>query len=172
MCNNVSTRAVLSATLTGDPAGASRPPARSAGAGHPVEAAIEIVGVAALQMSVKDSSDPVAVGQRVTYTVRVKNAGTRAAKQVRVSAEVPEALRPTRGTGPGAAATVAGPKVTFPAVDALAPGAEATFVIEAEARLPGDARFAVEVRSPSQAQPLRAVEPTRVVAKDSRPFEP
>jgi len=57
-------------------------------------------------------------------------------------------------------------------LDTLAPGAETTFVIEAEARLPGDARFAVEVRSPSQAQPLRAVEPTRVVAKESRPFEP
>jgi uncharacterized repeat protein (TIGR01451 family) len=175
ICNNPSTRATLSATITGAPAaerdGATRP-VKPPTAARAVEAAIEIVGVPALQMSVKDSSDPVAVGQRVTYTVRVKNAGTEAAKQVRVSADVPEVLRPTRGTGPGAAATIAGPKVTFPALDTLAPGAETTFVIEAEARLPGDARFAVEVRSPSQAQPLRAVEPTRVVAKESRPFEP
>ena len=78
-------------------------------------------------------------------------------------------MKPTRGTGPGAKAAIAGQTVTFPAIDTLGPGAEASLVIEAEARIAGDAQIDVTVRSPSQAQPLRAVEPTRIIPSESRP---
>jgi uncharacterized repeat protein (TIGR01451 family) len=171
ICNNPAHRAVVTATASGKPDGGRDGATRPAPAAKPVEAAVEIVGVPALQLSVKDSKDPAPVGDRVTYTVRVKNAGTLAARKVEVVADLPAGLKPTRGTGPGREAVVNGPKVTFPALDALAPGAEATFVIEAEARLPGDARVAVEVRTASQAQALHALEPTRIIAGESRPLD-
>jgi hypothetical protein len=62
--------------------------------------------------------------------------------------------------------------VTFPAVDSLAPGAEASFVVEASAAIAGDAQCRVEVRSASQKEALQAVEPTRIVSGQGRPFEP
>jgi hypothetical protein len=161
--------------VTGTPVpdrdGATRP--KPVGPARPTETALEIVGVPALQVSVKDSVDPVVVGGRTTYLVRVKNAGTEAARQVEVVAEVPQSLRPTRGTGPGANATIADKKeafqLVFPPIDTLAPGAEASLVIEAEARIAGAAQLDVTVKSPSQSQPLRAVEPTRIIPKESSP---
>lgn len=173
LCNAVAPRAKLLAAVTGTPtaAGDRRSSGQPVGSDRPVETTIEIVGVAALQLSVKDSADPVPVGQRTTYLVRVKNGGTQAARKVEVSATVPEAMRPTRGTGPGPAATITGQRVTFPVLDALAPGAEASFVIEAEGRLPGDVRIEVTARCSSQGEPLRAVEPTRIIASESRPFD-
>ena len=172
LCAKASPRASMSATATATPSGGRPGTARPGPLGRSAETVIEIVGVPALQLSVKDSADPVGVGQRVTYLVRVKNTGSQAARKVAVVADLPEAMRPTRGTGPGAAATITGRRVTFPALDTLAPGAEASFVVEAEALTPGDARFAAEVHSASQTQALRAVEPTRIVNALSRPSEP
>jgi Domain of unknown function DUF11 len=176
MCNNAVTRAVLTANLTATPAAGSRTKPWSPA--KPTDAAIEIVGVPALQLSVKDSVDPIAVGQRTTYSVRVKNAGTQNLKGVAISAEVPsEKLRATRATGPGLAGRIVEDaaskcfKVTFPAVESLAPNAELTFVIEAEGLVPGDARVKFEARSTSQSQPLRAEEPTRILGKEIRPFD-
>lgn len=173
ICNTPAPRARLAVTVTGAPGtrGDGRSAGKTVAPDRATEATIEIVGVAALQLSVKDSADPVPVGQRTTYLVRVKNTGTQAARRVEVVVLVPESLRPTRGTGPGPAATVAGQKVTFPPVETLAAGAEASLVVEAEGRLPGDGRVEVTARCASQAQPIRAVEPTRVIASESRPFD-
>ena len=168
-CNNAVAGAKLSATAAASPVSDRGKPL---GPARPVEAAIEIVGVPALQLSVKDSADPVAVGDKTTYLIRVKNAGTQVARKVEVVADLPDQMRPTRGTGPGAAATVAGQRVTFPALDSLAPGAEASFVVEAAAAIAGDAQCRVQVHSASQKEALQAVEPTRIVVAQGRPFEP
>jgi uncharacterized repeat protein (TIGR01451 family) len=140
---------------------------------RPAQAAFEVIGIPALQLSIKDANDPVAVGQRTTYTVRVRNAGTLAARQVAVTAVVPNLLKATRATGPKTAGTITADKesarVTFPALDSLAPNAEATFVIEVDGAVPGDARFRAEARSLLLAHPLRAEEPTRVLARPTNP---
>lgn len=169
ICNNVAARAVMTATVTAAPVADRGKPVS---ADRPAEATLEIVGVPALQLSVKDSADPVAVGERTTYLIRVKNTGSQAARKVEIVADLADAMRPTRGTGPGAAAKIAGQRVTFPAVDSLAPGAEASFVVEATALIAGEAQCRVEVRSASQKEALQAVEPTRIVSGQGRPFEP
>lgn len=182
VCNNASGRAALRATVSATPVverdGARRPvslvkpfvPAR------PAEAVVEIVGVAALQMSVRDSADPVGVGQPTTYSVRVKNAGTAPARDVRVTAEIPRGtLRPTRAAGPAGPGKIAeqrepdGYAVAFPSLATLAPNAEATFVIEAEGLVPGDVRVRFAAGSPSQAHALNAEEATRVIRAEVRP---
>jgi uncharacterized repeat protein (TIGR01451 family) len=163
--------AVVSASPIVDRGGAVRPVSlvKPIGSERPVEVPFEIIGIPALQMSIKDAADPIGVGQRTTYTVRLKNAGTLAARRVELSADVPDVMRPLRATGPGPAGRADGSKVLFPAIDSLAPNAEATFVIEVEGRAPGDGRFRAEARSALLAQPLRAEEPTRVLGRESPP---
>jgi uncharacterized repeat protein (TIGR01451 family) len=171
-CANLASRAVVSATVAGTPRAERDGVVRTVslvkpiGSTKPAEAALEITGVPALQMSVKDSEDPINVGQRTTYVIKVKNAGTMAAKRVEVQAEVAaNIMRAIRATGPGQAGKIDGQRVTFPAIDSLAPNAEASFVVEVEGLIPGDARFRAEVRSPVLAQPLRAEEPTRILGR-------
>jgi uncharacterized repeat protein (TIGR01451 family) len=172
VCERLTDRAAVRATAAAAPAaeagGASRPPskARRVGPDRPVESPLEILGIPALQLSVKDAKDPIATGERTTYTVRVRNAGTVAARSVEVTAEVPKNLRPVRATGPGPAGRIEEERVAFPAVETLAPNAEASFVIEVEGRIPGDARLRVEARSALLTQPLRAEEPTRVLGQE------
>jgi uncharacterized repeat protein (TIGR01451 family) len=176
ICDQLSGRALLSATATARPAvegaAAGRSSlAKSVGPPRPVEAAFEIIGIPALQLSLKDSTDPIVVGQRTTYTIRVKNAGTLAAKKVTVSATAPESMKLLRATGPGPQGKIDGQQVVFPALESLAPNAEATFMVEVAGVNAGDARFRAEVRSVLLAQPLRAEEPTRILGRESRPTE-
>jgi uncharacterized repeat protein (TIGR01451 family) len=189
--NKPTDRAVVSAsaagTLTGNQDGGRRGSSTKTITAEPAKMAFAVVGAPALQLSVKDSVDPARVGQQVTYTIRVTNKGTQTAQRIAVVAwfpgdipaakpgetarEEPRELRPVRGTGPGAAATISEQRVVFPTLESLAPNAEATFVVEAEARIPGEGRLVVEVRSASQAQPLRAVEPTKIISSETRPFD-
>ena len=163
-CKNVATR-----TADRDGDGGGRRPGQAPGPGQAGRGGPRDVGVPALQLSVKDSADPVAVGQRTTYLIRVKNAGTQAAKTITVVADLPDELRPTRGTGQGAAATVAGQRVTFRALDSLAPGA-GQFRRRGRGRdrrrrpVPGGGP-----RHPRRRRP--ALEPTRIVVGQGSPFE-
>ncbi|MSR52930.1 MAG: DUF11 domain-containing protein [Gemmataceae bacterium] len=164
-CEKAAAKATLSANVSGTPSVSLIKPTTL---GRPATTSIEIVGVPALQMSLTDSNDPVGIGQRTTYTIRVKNAGTMAATKIEVGAEVPGLMRPVRATGPGAQGKIEGQKVTFPMLATLAPNAEATFVIEVEGLVPGEARFRAEAKSPALKQPIRAEEPTRVLGGPTR----
>lgn len=174
-CDKPTGKTTMVANVVGSPA-SSRDGAmktvsliKPVGPEKPVEAVLEIVGVPAVQVSVKDSNDPIGVGQRTIYTVKVKNAGTLAASKVAVAAEVPTLMRPIRATGPAQAGKIEKQAITFPTLASLAPGAEATFVIEVEALVPGDARFRVEVQSDKAGQPLRAEEPTKILDRLAQP---
>jgi uncharacterized repeat protein (TIGR01451 family) len=176
-CTRLAERTRILATVNGTPVadqdGLSRPVSLVKPLeGRSAELPVEILGIPALQISVKDADDPVGVGQQTTYTIRVRNTGTLAAKQVIASADVPKNLRPLRATGPGKPGQVDGQRIVFPPLDSLAPDAEATFVVAVEGSVPGDARFRAEVRSVMLAQPLRAEEPTRVLDRSSGPVRP
>jgi uncharacterized repeat protein (TIGR01451 family) len=162
--------ATASATPSADRDGIAVPVSRlrSITSEKPVSASLEIVGVPALQLWVKDGSDPISVGQRTTFTIRVKNSGTIAATKVDIAAELPNQLRAVRATGPNSQGKIDGQRITFTTLPSLAPNAETTFVVEVEGLVPGDARFRAEARSAMLAQPLRAEEPTRILGRESR----
>jgi uncharacterized repeat protein (TIGR01451 family) len=178
-------RAAVTAIAIAVPAVESRTgtPAKTVTTEPPAVAPFEVIGVPALQLSVKDSTDPVVAGQRTTYTIRVKNAGTLAARNVVVSAQLAQVanpvgpereepelmMKPLRATGPKMVGKIEKHQVTFPQIDSLAPNAEATLEVEVQALVAGDARFRAEVRSPQLTQPLRAEEPTRILGRESRP---
>jgi uncharacterized repeat protein (TIGR01451 family) len=169
-CEKLTAKTSLSATASGVPQVQDERPARASQAktistDKPATASLEIVGIPALQISVQDSNDPVAIGQETTYTVRVKNAGTLPATKVKVTALVPEFMKPIRATGPLVQGVIDKKNITFAAIESLAPGAESTFVIVVEGLLAGDGRFRAEASSPLLAQPVRAEEPTRVLGR-------
>jgi len=158
--------------VTADPLvsrdGQSQPAAmaRGFGAEKPAQAALEILGVPALQLEASDANDPIEVGQRSSYTIRVRNTGTLASRQVEVTAEVPQQLRPLRAYGP-IGGRIDGQKVTFPAIDGVRPGKVVNYTVEVEAVSAGDAIFRAEMRSVPLTTPIRVEEPTKVLPRST-----
>ena len=174
-CEKRIEKATLTATVSGEPTAAKDGTVRPVSLVRPItgtkpaEASVQILGVPAIQVNIRESADPVNVGQTTTYTVRVKNVGTQEAAKVDIFIDVPEQLRAVRASGAGAQGKIDGRQVRFPVIQTLAPGAEAVFTVETEGQTPGNARFQVEVVSSSLRQPVRAEEPTRVLGRESKP---
>lgn len=124
---------------------------------------VQILGVPALTVQVHDDPDPVAVGERVRYTVVVRNVGTLAASGNVIRCVLPAQLRINRARGP-LQPTFTDQEVIFRHSDRLEPGDERSYIIEAEAQTPGDARFQVEVTSEALINPLQVEEATRVLS--------
>lgn len=128
------------------------------------QAAVEILGVPALRLEMKDVGDPTEVSKRVTYEIDLTSTGSLPANAVEVKAIVPKQFKILSAKGP-AAEKVAGQEITFARVDGLEPNRSVKYVIEVEAVQEGDVRFRVEVRAqhmdPTQP-PLFEEESTRI----------
>ena len=107
-------------------------------------------------------SGPVEVGKRTSFTVRVRNRGTVAARNVEVVVVAPSALRAIRGAGRVEGRVESDGKIIFPPIEELPPGQAATFTIEVEGAQPGTARLHAEVRAPHLTQVLKEEQTTRV----------
>jgi uncharacterized repeat protein (TIGR01451 family) len=170
VCAKLADRALLTADVTAEPLvsrdGQFQPAAmaRGFGAEKPAQVALEILGVPALQLEVSDANDPIDVGQRSSYTIRVRNTGTLTSSQVEVTAEVPQQMRPLRAYGP-IGGRIDGQKVTFPAINGVQPGNVVSYTIEVEAISAGDAIFRAEMRSVPLTTPIRVEEPTKVLPR-------
>jgi uncharacterized repeat protein (TIGR01451 family) len=125
------------------------------------EKAIEIQGIPALTMEVRDAFDPIEVGKRSNYTIRVINTGSLTSNQIELTAQIPSEFRPLKLNGP-IQGRIDGQRAIFPAVENLKPGRELLFTIEVEAISPGDARIRAELKSLSLPAPIRMEESTRV----------
>jgi uncharacterized repeat protein (TIGR01451 family) len=133
-------------------------------AAEKAEAGLEILGIPALQLEVFDSADPVNVGQKITYTIRIKNAGTLPAAQVNIVADLPPQMKPLGAFGI-TNGKIEGQRVVFPPVDSIRPGLVSVFTIEAQAISEGDGRFRAEVKSLSLGSPITSEEATRILPK-------
>lgn len=176
LCEKRIERASLLTSVRGDPATNKDGQARSVSlvkpitGGKPVESTMQIIGVPALQIAIRDSVDPVTVGSTTTYTVKIKNSGSQEALNVEVRMEATSMLKLFKASGAGGSGKIEGGEIRFPVIPTLAPGAEAAYTIEVDAESPGNARFRVEARSPSLKQPVRAEEPTRILGRESQPY--
>ncbi|HLW67086.1 MAG TPA: hypothetical protein VKS79_17360 [Gemmataceae bacterium] len=151
--NKLTTQAVLSAEFTANP-----------GINQKAETNIEVLGAVALHLRVTSSADPLFVGNGTTYTIRVTNLGTLPADDIQIGADVPKQLRPTSARG-AANGTIEGQRVTFPAINGLQPNQTATFTVTAQALEQGDARFHVEMRTPTAKNPIIAEEATQILPR-------
>jgi uncharacterized repeat protein (TIGR01451 family) len=131
----------------------------------------DISGMATLYMEVKDSVDPLFVGQPTSYTVLIRNTGTATASNIRLQADIPAGLIVTR-IGPTADADASGfksgdPRINFPAFN-LDAKQERTFQIEARSDRPNLYRFrtvlTADVLDPNKPAIIEE-ETTQVVAE-------
>ena len=151
-CVTVAQQTVNRAAVTADPVSRVE-----------TSADIQVRGLPAFRIDVKDRDDPLEVGKRTVYTIEVSNQGTVPGKQVQVVATVPPQMRLENASGP-ATYKVAGQKVTFTAIDGLGPGQTWKYSVEVTALKPGDARFQVELKSSSLSDPVVAQQSTTVFA--------
>jgi uncharacterized repeat protein (TIGR01451 family) len=177
IANRINEKALLTATTSAKPSAGEGKNARTVsmvkplGEGIQAQAGVQIVGVPSLQIGVRDTVDPVGVGQRTSYQITVKNSGSVPATRVDVTAEVPVQMRALKAAGVAGTGKIDGQSIAFPRIESLEPGAELRYTVDVEVVASGDARFRAEARSAILNQPQRAEEPTRVLGLEARPRE-
>ncbi|MFL5341336.1 MAG: hypothetical protein ACJ8F7_14415 [Gemmataceae bacterium] len=149
--NRLTTRGVLSGTLTASPSIEQKS-----------ESSIRVLGVPAVRVEVSGANNPINVGQRNDYTIRVMNQGTLPVNDVVVEATLSSQLRglQARGAQPG---RIDGQRVVFPPISTLQPGQVVTVILTAQAASDGDARVHVETRTQATPTPLVEEQATRVL---------
>lgn len=124
-------------------------------------ASVEIRTISALLLETVDNNDPVRIGETTTYQIVVKNQGFGQARDVQLTATLPEGLAFTGATG-ASEVTAEGQELTFAPLATLAPGAIASWWVEAEAQQPGYVQFEVRLNSSMLPEPAIEQEPTRL----------
>jgi hypothetical protein len=136
------------------------------------EAAIEVRGLPAFRMDVKDTEDGIEVGGRTTYQIDVTNQGTLTGRNVSVAAEVPEQLKVLNVRGP-APHRIEGQQVQFQPLASLAPKQTVSYAIDVQALKPGDVRFRARLRSDTLGEPgVLAEESTNIEAGNGTRLTP
>jgi uncharacterized repeat protein (TIGR01451 family) len=125
------------------------------------DASIAVLGLPAYKMTVEDHDDPVAVGGRTAYRIRVTNTGSLPGDRVQVTAAVPAQMRVLTAYGP-TAYRVEGGRVLFAPLAALPPGQTLTYMVEVGALKTGEARFRAELTTGTMREPLVKEESTNV----------
>ncbi|HEX5271509.1 MAG TPA: hypothetical protein VFW33_13525 [Gemmataceae bacterium] len=152
VCKALAPSATAVATVMADPAIDAR-----------AATTLEIRGLPAVRMKVSDRDDPVDVGMPTEYRIEVTNQGSLPADDVRVSAVVPDEMRPLDARGPSAG-KIDGQRVTFPAVGALAPGQAVVYTIVVQAVKAAPAvYFRAELTTSTLTKPLVEEESTSVL---------
>lgn len=170
-------KATLVATAGADPVPDGGSGARTVSMVKPVgsdqraESTVAFIGVPALQMETSDSADPVLVGQQLTYTIRVKNAGTVDATQIDLTADLPAQVKVLKTGGP-TKGRITGQKVVFAQLDALQPGSQAVYTIVCQAMQEGTGKLHAELQSLSLRVPLTGEEATRIQLSGIGPTTP
>jgi len=127
------------------------------------EETVQVEGLSALFFEVVDVEDPVEVGGETSYEIRVLNQGTKLARNIVVTAMLPEDLKPLSTDGP-THGTIQGNQVVFEPLPRLAPKGDTTYTVHAQGVRPGDQRVRVQVQSDDLRSPVTKEESTRVYA--------
>ncbi|NLF09581.1 MAG: DUF11 domain-containing protein, partial [Pirellulaceae bacterium] len=116
-----------------------------------------------LRLSVVGLRNPVAVGNYLTYDIRVINNGTIPYRQLRLTAVVPEGMAPNPlGTSPPELFKIDGQTIRFDPIGDLPAGKTFTYRVRVRALRVGTYRFRVELTSPMLPQPIAQEAETEV----------
>lgn len=128
------------------------------------DATVTIQGQPALLLELADPAESVPVGRRAGYRITVKNQGSGAAKNVKVTAVVPDEYANVKGSGANREAVKPeGNKLFFPVVKEIPAGGSATYTIEVEGAKAGDARMRVELLADHTTKAMSEEQSTKVV---------
>jgi uncharacterized repeat protein (TIGR01451 family) len=119
-------------------------------------------GIPSLVYEVSKSNDPIQIGDKTTYTVRITNQGTGADTNVSVVAAFPKELTVLDAKGPVSSGLVSGEGVRFPPIATLRPRESLTFTVTARGEIAGDARIRFTLTTDDLSSPIVREENTRI----------
>jgi uncharacterized repeat protein (TIGR01451 family) len=105
-----------------------------------------VEGIPAVLLEVIDLSDPVPLGEEVTYTIRVTNQGSADGTNIMILAELEDAMQYV-SSGGASTAQASGNFVRFTPLKQLPPKQTAIWQVTVKAIRPGDVRFRVKLQS-------------------------
>ncbi|HCO94731.1 MAG TPA: hypothetical protein DIU00_12400 [Phycisphaerales bacterium] len=120
-----------------------------------------VTGIPALALEVVDIEDPVRIGSRATYVIRVENQGSATATNIRIACGLEDYVRYVSSAGATATSTE-GQAVRFFPLGSLAPQAKAAWRVIVEAVRPGDVRFKASMNADQLTRPVEETESTHV----------
>jgi uncharacterized repeat protein (TIGR01451 family) len=106
----------------------------------------DVQGIPALLLWVDDKMDPVPVGDNETYTINVKNQGSKSAHGVIVECQLEKSMKFVSASSNGVKGTIKGNKIVFPPMPSLPVGQTATWTVVVKALQGGDVRFKGSVK--------------------------
>lgn len=118
-----------------------------------------------LTLSIADLRDQIAVGNEVTYELKITNNGRAADQQVVVSVTAPAEMTPiSNGSGGPARFTISGQSVRFEPFGEIRPGETLTYQVRMRANRAGTARVRAQLQTRGTTRPIAAEETTTVFA--------
>ncbi|UCF14228.1 MAG: DUF11 domain-containing protein, partial [Phycisphaerales bacterium] len=118
-------------------------------------------GIPAVLMEVTDVDDPIRVGDRATYVIRVKNQGSAPATNIRIACMLEDYVRYVSCAG-ATSGTQVGQSVRFFPLNTLAPQAEVAWRVVVEAVRPGQMLFKVVLNMDELSRRVEETESTSI----------
>jgi len=125
-------------------------------------AQVQLQGVPALVLVAYDERDPVAVGNRTSYDIKVRNQGTAPADKVKLSGKLGDQLGFVEGNG-RTKVTGSGTSFNLAPIEQLKPGETAAWNITVEGKNAGYSQLDLELTSSATKRTMTDQEPTRVI---------
>jgi len=108
-----------------------------------------------LNLTVQGREEHLEVNGETVYEARVVNPGTKPARNMRLSAWIPEGMAPLKADGPeGVGVRIQQQQVVFESVKQLDPKAAVVFRVRVRGQRPGVWRLRVEVLADQMARPI------------------
>ena len=120
-----------------------------------------VTGIPALALEVVDVEDPIRVGNRATYVIRVENQGSAIATNIRIACLLENNVQYISSAG-ATAGSLEGQTVRFFPLGSLAPKAQAAWRVVVEAVSPGDVRFKAVMNADQLSRPVEESESTHI----------
>lgn len=120
----------------------------------------KVDGTASLVLEIVDLNDPIEVGAETGYEVRVRNDGSKAAGNVKITCELAKGVELISANGPTTAATADG-KIGFEPLPSLEPGKTVVYRVQVKGKLAGDLRFRAHLSSDANGKTLTYDELTK-----------
>jgi uncharacterized repeat protein (TIGR01451 family) len=120
-----------------------------------------VTGIPAVLMELLDVEDPVRIGDRATYVIRVTNQGSAIATNVRIACTLEDNVRYISSAG-ATASSLEGRTVRFFPLGSLAPQAKVAWRVVVEAVKAGDVRFKAVMNVDQLTRSVEETEATHI----------
>jgi uncharacterized repeat protein (TIGR01451 family) len=120
-----------------------------------------VTGIPALALEVVDIEDPVRIGSRATYVIRVENQGSATATNIRIGCLLENNVQYVSSAG-ATASSQEGQTIRFFPLGSLAPKAQAAWRVVVEAVREGDVRFKAVMNADQLSRPVEETESTHI----------